>query len=101
LKLKESGYTTWTGQKTEEINGCNQISEKAGSEKPWSDCRRAAEELVATGTEIQLHSKAACQNSKTTPLITQMHKKSAHNLLKTKNWTSSSVWISGVYEEQE
>jgi len=33
-------YTTWTGQKKEATNGCNQISEKAGSEKPLSDCKR-------------------------------------------------------------
>jgi len=34
------------GKKKEAINGFNQISEKAGSEKPLRDCKRPAARLA-------------------------------------------------------
>jgi len=43
-----------SGQKKEAINGCNQISEKTGSEKPLSDCKRRAVRLGGNRLRFQL-----------------------------------------------
>jgi len=56
------------GAEKKAVNGCNQISEKAGSEKPSGDSKRPAERLGGNrhwGFSTVRCVKNACQNFKT------------------------------------